>query len=157
MTAVITTYLQDHHAGASAGIDAFQRVADSHGDPAVRQAISHMVTEIKRDEESLRSIMDAFGAKTSPLKDIPARIAEKAARLKPNERISKRSPLSDVVELEALVLAVHGKSLGWQALLELDDPGLDRSELGRLLDRAHQQRDELEELWKSQLGKLSQD
>ena len=101
--------------------------------------------------------MAAVGAQSSALKDIPAKIGEKVARLKPNERITKRSPLSDVLELEVLVMAVHGKWLGWRMLVELDDPRLDRADLERLADRAWAQHEELDRLRLSQAAKLLQD
>jgi hypothetical protein len=82
---------------------------------------------------------------------------EKVARLKPNERVTKRSPLSDVLELEALVLAVQGKALGWRMLLEVQDRRIDRQLLDELLMRAVNQRDELEELRLSQAVKLREE
>lgn len=156
MSALITTYLQDHHAGSAAGVDAFRRVAEGHGDPEVRAAVARMADEVADDQEALEAIMHSVGAKPSPLKDLPAKAGEKFARLKLNERISERSPLSDVLELEALVLAVHGKSLGWSLLLSIEDDRLDRGHLSELFTRARAQEEELEALRHSQAAKLLQ-
>lgn len=142
----IETYLQDHHAGSAAGVDAFRRVAQGHGDHEVRAKVTRMSYDIAEDQRSLEKIMSAFDVKPSQLKDIPARVAEKVARFKPNERLVQRSPLSDIEELEALTAAVHAKSLGWRMLLEVEDDRLDKTLLQKLLDRARDQEDELESL-----------
>lgn len=151
----IETYLQDHHAGSAAGVDAFRRVSEGHNDREVRAKVTRMAYDIAEDQRSLESIMAAFGIKASQLKDLPARVAEKVARFKPNERVTQRSPLSDVEELEGLAAAVHIKSLGWRILLEVDDDRLDKALLAKLLERAREQEDELEELRLKQAPKLS--
>ena len=136
MSNVITTYLQDHHAGSAAGVDVFRRVAEGHGDPEVREQVERLVPEIARDQKSLEDIMSMVG--------------EKLARLKPNERIKERSPLSDIEELEGLVAAVHAKGLGWRLLLEVPDERLDKDLLQNLYERAQEQEKTLESL---RLGK----
>lgn len=154
MSDVITTYLQDHHAGSAGGVDAFRRVASGHGDPQVREEVARVGEQVEEDQQSLEQIMASLGVKPAALKDLPARVGEKLARLKPNERISTRSPLSDVEELEALILAVEGKSLLWALLGQLDDPRLDRDQLSRLHERALDQAEQLNQLHLSQAGKL---
>lgn len=156
MSELITTYLQDHHAGSSAGIEAFERVAEGHGDEQVRAAVGRLAEQIREDQASLEKIMDTVGASTSTIKDAATWVGEKVARLKPNERITNRSPLSDVLELEALVMAVHGKGLLWKGLIALADERLDQAELERLADRADAQREELNQLRLDQLHKLRQ-
>lgn len=156
MSAVLTTYLQDHHAGSAAGVDAFRRVAESHTDPQVRAAVARIAEEVAHDQEALEEIMAAVGTGPAAHKDVPARLGEKLGRLKLNERLTERSPLSDVVELEALVLAIHGKSLGWSILLGVEDDRLDRGMLTELFDRARAQEAELEALRHSQAAKLLQ-
>ncbi|WP_203569089.1 DUF892 family protein [Aestuariimicrobium ganziense] len=143
---LLGTYLQDHHAAASAGVDAFRRVAANHSRADVRARLEAMADQIAQDKESLEQIMELVDANRSVLKDTAARIAEKASRLKPNNRIVQRSPLSDYLELEALTGAVHMKSLLWKALLELGNPRLDALMLQQLLDRAHEQQRQLDEL-----------
>lgn len=155
-TKMIETYLQDHHAGSAAGLDAFRRVAEGHGDREVRSKVGRLAHDVAEDQRSLEAIMSGLGVKPSQLKDIPARAAEKIGRLKLNERVTKRSPLSDVEELEALTAAVYAKSLGWRILLEVDDERLDKSKIEELLNRAREQGNELEELRLKQAPKLNQ-
>ena len=155
MSSVITTYLQDHHAGSAAGVDTFRRVAEFHGDETVRAEVGRMAGEVEEDQAALGRIMAAVGVEPAPLKDLPAKVAEKAARLKPNERLNRRSPLSDIEELEALVGAVHLKGLGWRLLLEAPDDRLDTDLLRNLHTRALEQERTLERLRLGQAGKLT--
>lgn len=88
--------------------------------------------------------------------DVPAqwprvaagRLAEKAARLKLNGRLVKRSPLSDVLELEVMRLGVEGKASMWRSLrvLAVTDSRLDLAAVDRLLARAGRQASVLEAL-----------
>jgi len=73
---------------------------------------------------------------------------EKAGRLKPNLRLTTRSPLSRVVELELMRLGVEGKSAGWRTLRQVavTEPRLPDGRLDDLITRARRQADELEKL-----------
>lgn len=142
----LTTYLQDHYAGSCAGVDVFRRVASGHGRPAVRMTVERLTGEIEEDQQSLVKLMAAVGAKPSMLKSVTARVGEKVGRAKPNQRLVRRSPLSDLLELEALTLAVTGKALGWKTLLALQDPRIPIAEVETLLTRAEAQADELNRL-----------
>lgn len=157
MSQLVTTYLQDHHAGSVGGLESFQRVAEGHADPHVREVVGRLVDEIKEDQTALERILSQVDGSTSTLKDAGAWVGEKAGRLKPNERLAERSPLSDLVELEMLVMGVHGKLLLWQALAALADPRMDAAELQRLVERAQAQEATLAELRLSQVGVLRQE
>lgn len=154
--ALVQTYLRDHHAGSVGGTQAFERVAEGHGDAEVRERVGAIAADVREDQESLEKIMDALGVKPSSIKDAGTWLGERMARLKPNEHLAQRSPLSDVEELEALILGVHGKSQLWQALLQFDDERLDRVELQVLRRRADEQEAELQKLWLTQVPKLRQ-
>ncbi|MGN0101511.1 hypothetical protein [Dietzia sp. CH92] len=145
-TEMLHTYMQDHHAGAAAGIDLFRRVAEDHSDPHVREVVGRIGDETVDDLKALEELMTLAGTSPSLLKDLPAKASEKLGQLKPNRRLAERSPLSDLVELEALTLAVNGKKMGFRALLEIEDPRLPTPTLQNLFDRAEQHARELEEL-----------
>ena len=145
-TEMLHTYMQDHHAGAAAGIDLFRRVAGDHEDPHVREIVSRIGDETVDDLHSLEELMTLVGTSPSVLKDLPAKAAEKLSQLKPNRRVTERSPLSDLIELEALTLAVTGKKLGFKALLDIGDPRLPRPTLESLVERAEEHGRQLEEL-----------
>lgn len=139
-------YLQDHHAGAAAGVDLFGRVAESHSRPEVRAEVAAIGREVAEDKDLLEELMAAVGASPSALKDLPARAGEKLSQLKANSRLVERSPMSDLLELEALTLAVHGKMLGWKTLQAIGDPRLPDETLQRLVDRAADQGQRLDAL-----------
>ncbi|WP_328333507.1 DUF892 family protein [Kribbella sp. NBC_00382] len=144
----LATYLQDHYAGSSAGIELFKRAADQQTDPVVRTALAKMVQEVEEERTALERYLAAVGAKPDQLKNAGAWMAEKLARLKPNGEILRRSPLSDLVELETLRIAVEGKAAGFRILRSLadDEPGFDAAELDSLLTQVAQQIEDLETL-----------
>lgn len=143
---MLHTYMRDHHAGAAAGVDLFRRVADAHEDGHIRDVVSRLGDQTEEDKAELERLMELVGTSPSLLKDLPARAAETVAKLKPNQRVAERSPLSDLLELEALTLAVTGKELGWKALLDIGDPRLPRTTLEQLAERAREQGEQLETL-----------
>ncbi|MFN3339613.1 MAG: hypothetical protein ACK40Z_07955 [Dietzia sp.] len=145
-TELLHTYMQDHHAGAAAGVDLFRRVAKDHEDPEIRAVVSRIGDETEEDLRNLEELMTLVGTAPSALKDLPARAAEKLGQLKPNQRFAQRSPLSDLLEVEALTIAVRGKELGFKAMLDIDDPRLPRPTLEALVDRAVEHGRQLEEL-----------
>lgn len=138
--------MQDHHAGAAAGIDMFRRVAEDHQDLHTREVVALIGDETVEDLKSLEELMTLVGTSPSLIKDLPAKAAEKFGRLKPNQRIAERSPLSDLLELEALTIAVTGKTLGFKALLDIGDPRLPRATLQKLVERAEDHGRDLETL-----------
>ncbi|MFF2223696.1 hypothetical protein ACFVV7_10335 [Streptomyces globisporus] len=75
-------------------------------------------------------------------------LAEKAGRLKPNGHLISRSPLSDLLEAESMLLGVLGKTACWRTLRILADsePRLPADRLETLLERAEQQSAVLDEL-----------
>ena len=140
-------YLNDHLAGATAGVELFRRAARAQPAPA-SQELQRLALEVEQDRQSLRALMQAVGAPERAYKVAGGWLAEKAGRVKPNGHLWSRSPLSDLVELEGLVLGVQGKAAGFKALrtLAADDPRLDPAELDRLVERAEQQAETLEAL-----------
>lgn len=141
-------YLNDHLAGATGGRDLAHRIAHAHHGRAAGPVLQRIATEITEDRAALLEIMGALGVRVWRVKLHLVWLAEKVARLKPNGRLVGRSPLSDVIELEALRLGVEGKAAGWTLLLTIADdiPDLDRHRLDVLLARAREQAASLEEL-----------
>ncbi|MDQ1483165.1 MAG: hypothetical protein QOF35_1241 [Actinomycetota bacterium] len=141
-------YLQEHYAGSAAGSALFHRVASSHSDPKVRQVVADLAKQVEKDQAELDEIMRVLAVPHSRPKESLAWVAEKVGRIKTNGTVVRRSPLTDVVELEALSLAVEGKALGWKTLLTLaeTEPSLDPKQVQDLLDRANAQQARLEEL-----------
>jgi hypothetical protein len=140
-------YLNDHLAGATAGLDLFRRAADAQRDSAAGDVLRLLAAEVAEDREALLQMMSALGVPVRRYKVYAARAAERLGRLKLNGQVRGRSPLSGIVELEAMRLGVEGKAAGWRSLRELAGAGpLDPVRLDELLERARLQSESLEGL-----------
>lgn len=139
-------YLNDHLAGATGGMELARRSAGAHRGTATGTTLTRLATEIQQDREALLEIMVALEVPVRQYKVAAAWVAEKVGRLKLNGRLLDRSPLSSLVELEALRLGVEGKACLWRTLLVVakQEPRLDAPELNTLLDRATAQLESLE-------------
>jgi hypothetical protein len=145
---LLGVYLNDHLAGATAGLELARRIAISRDRPFLGEAMDQIATGVAEDRSALLDVMWRLGLPPRRYKVYAGWAAEKAARLKPNRHVVRRSPLSSVVELEALCLGVEGKAAMWRVLRKLADRDerLDAARLDELLARAHQQVGILEEL-----------
>ena len=147
----LAIYLNDHLAGAAAGVGRSRALAQAHRGRPEEERLRRLADEIAADRGALLSIMASLGVPVRHYKSIALSVAEMAGRLKLNGRLRERSPLTDLVEYEFLRLAVEGKAAGWRTLLTIADrtPELDAAELEKLHDRAQAQIDLLEDLRKS--------
>ncbi len=141
-------YLNDHYAGATGGLELFRRAAQPHRGTAVGEILDRLVAEIAEDRKALHEMMVALGVPVRQYKVVGAWALEKVGRLKLNGHLLQRSPLSDLVEFEALRLGVEGKAAGWRTLQTAASryDSLDANRLGELIDRARRQIDTLEKL-----------
>ena len=141
-------YLEDHYAGATAGLELARRAAGANEGTEYGELLARIALEIEEDRDSLHAIMSELGVGPDRLKVAGAWAGEKAGRLKLNGHLTGFSPQSRVIELEGLVLGVSGKLCLWRALAEVADlePRLRTDELERLAERSERQRDELEQL-----------
>lgn len=137
-------YLNDHLAGAVAGQQLARRCLASNQETPLGRFLDELVQEIDEDKATLEELMQGLGVRPDPLKRAVAWTAERAARLKPNGRLLSYSPLSRLIELEALSLGVEGKGALWASLREVAlDPAAAES-LEHLEKRAKRQRRRLE-------------
>ncbi|WP_067453215.1 hypothetical protein [Actinomadura macra] len=146
--AFLGIYLNDHLAGAAGGVELARRAAGAHGGTGEGERLRRLADDIAADRGALLSIIMSLGIPVRRYKSMAVWAAEKAGRLKFNGRLRSRSPLSDLLELEGLRLAVEGKAAGWRTLLTIVDefPDLDAAELRVLEGRAQAQISVLEEL-----------
>ncbi|MFD5588009.1 hypothetical protein [Streptomyces sp. NPDC057413] len=153
-TELLGIYLNDHLAGATAGVERVRHLTHAQRGTTLGAALRPVAAEIDQDRRSLLDIMRSVGVPVRRYKAYAGWLGEKAGRLKTNGRLVRRSPLSTLLELELLRLAVEGKTSGWQALRRLADvdPRLDAARLDELLDRAGGQQRTLEQLRARQTG-----
>jgi hypothetical protein len=145
---LLGVYLNDHLAGATAGLELFRRAAQGERRREDGGPLAELSRQVEQDRDSLVQIMTDLGVSTDHPKVALGWLAEKAGRLKPNGRLFSRSPLSDLLELESMLLGVQGKAAAWRTLRALADTDerLFAEHLDVLLERAGQQSAELERL-----------
>ncbi|WP_141580041.1 hypothetical protein [Actinomadura sp. WMMA1423] len=147
----LAIYLNDHLAGAAAGVGRSRALARAHQGRPDEERLRRLAGDIAADRGALLAIMGSLGIPVRRYKSLVVSAAEVAGRLKFNGRLKERSPLTDLVEYESLRLAVEGKAAGWRTLRLLADrfPDLDAGELDTLRERAQSQITLLEELHES--------
>ena len=145
---MLSIYLNDHLASSSGGVALIRRAARNQRHTPAGPPLAHLAEQIAQDRDSLRSLMTALDVPVKRRRIALGRLAETVGRAKPNGRLLSRSPLSDVLELEAMRIGVEGKTSLWESLRT--DAETDRrlpvTELDRLLARAHRQADVLKDL-----------
>jgi len=146
MSGYLAIYLDDHLAGSTAGLELFRRAARSQRRTPHGPELARLREEVQQDRDALVDVMRTLGVPVRPYKVLAAWALEKAGRLKPNGHLLTRSPLSDLVELEAMRLGVEGKRCLWRTLLELGDDRLGGAALQELHERALEQARTLERL-----------
>jgi hypothetical protein len=141
-------YLQDHLAGATAGLELARRARGANEGTEYGPPLARIADEIEADRRHLQGVLEEFGWGGDKLKNMAAWGVEKVGRLKLNGQLTGYSPLSRLVELEGLLTGITGKRGLWVALLRLapGEPRLDVALLERLRDRAEAQRATVEEL-----------
>jgi hypothetical protein len=144
---LLPIYLNDHLAGSTVGLELARRAARSNRGSAYGQFLDQLATDIRSDRESLLEIMRSLRVGVDRVKVSAAWAAEKLGRLKLNGQLVGYSPLSRLVELEALTLGVAGKLALWRALDQLasERPELSNANLQHLIARAQRQFESLEE------------
>lgn len=131
---LLRIYLQDHHAAATAGTSLARRALR-------RGELRSLALEIESDKRTLEDVMGRLHVQPSLGKVASAALGERLSRLKLNGRLTTRSPLSDLLELETLEVGVLGKRAMWAALADLDHPllhGIDFVALASSADRQAQ-------------------
>ncbi|WP_371483184.1 hypothetical protein [Kitasatospora sp. NBC_00315] len=135
-------YLNDHLMGAFGGTELARRIAQeqSPGD------LQRLAADIAEDRDDLVRMMRRLGVPVRRYRQWLGIAGERLGRAKLNGRLLHRSPLSDLVELEAMRTGVEGKAALWRALRPLAGAGgpLGPAELDRLADRARSQAATLE-------------
>jgi hypothetical protein len=140
----LSTYLNDHLAGSTTGLELAQRAAESNDGTELGTVLARIAGEIEEERAVLKSVIDAVDAQQNAAKAAAAWVGEKAGRLKPNDQLTGYSPLSQMIEIEGLSLGIEGKRLLFRTLAERSDPRLSAFDFTALAEQAQRQRDELE-------------
>jgi len=143
-TRELAVYLNDHRAGAEAGLSLVRRLSRQYTNTALGDLTAQLAVEIEEDRDELQRLAEAAGVRENPIKELGAALGERISRLKLNSWLLRSSRLCAVLEIEALMAGIDAKRALWESLNE--SHAIDSNEPGnfdRLIDRATSQRDRL--------------
>ena len=143
---LLRIYLRDHLAAAVGGAELARRTTRNNRGTPFAPPLEQLAQEIEKDRRTLEELMRRLGFSADPIKQAVVWAFEKVARLKPNGRVLEYSPLSRLIEFEALGSGIEGKRSMWAALHHIADVDerLRAAELAKLERRAADQRERLE-------------
>jgi hypothetical protein len=139
MSSALRIYLQNHEAAARAGIDLSRRAAHNQREQAHGPLLADLSDAIREDRKRLLLIMKSVHVAANPVLGAVLQMGERVGRLKPNGRVVRRAPLSDLIEIEALIDAVTAKRTGWYALAAASLRVPVASQVAELITRADDQ------------------
>ncbi len=113
---MLSVYLNNHLAAATGGVELSRRVAKQHGGTDRGAELARLAEEMVQDRNALRDLMRRLGAEENKAMAALGWAGEKLGRLKPNGELVRRSPVSDIIELEGLRAGTAAKLAGWQVL-----------------------------------------
>lgn len=137
-------YLSDHLAGATGGLGRLEQMCEAHQDLPVHDDLVRTREELQEEIDRLREVVDLLGTRPRRLRQATAWAGEKVGRLKLNRRLTGRSPMTPVLELELLRGAVMTKQGLWDVLQDNAEAlGLDPQEFADRARTADEQRERL--------------
>jgi hypothetical protein len=142
----LTVYLNDHLAGAAAGIELAEKLRDNNQGTELGKDMIALHRDISEDRDALAELMRHLELERHPVKEAAGWMLEKVSRLRLNPALTGSAELTRLLEAEALSLGVEGKLSMWMALKEAaaSDPRLAATDYDRLIERARGQRRTLE-------------
>ncbi len=141
----IEIYLNDHLAGATAGVDLVKSAAERH-DGEMGEFFQQLADEISADYNTLSSLMATMNARGSGVKEVFAKAGSEIADSKFSGDSANDPDFGTFLTLETLSIGVEGKLCMWKALKIVEDnhAELKSTNIDKLVERAQSQRDRLE-------------
>jgi hypothetical protein len=141
----LSTYLQDHLAGALHAIELLKAMRDHLAGEPLGQFAREMLAEVQQDRDVLARLTENIGGTAGGVKEWGAWLAEKVSRLKLKH--GSGDGLGTFEALEFLVVGIHGKWALWRALevVASFDSRLQGLDFTDLIARAESQHQRVEE------------
>ena len=138
-------YLNDHLAGATAGVDLVTSAVERH-DGELGEFFQQLADGITGDYNTLTSLVDQLNARASGAKEALAKIGSEVSEAKFSGESVDDPEFGTFLTLETLSIGVEGKLCMWKALkcVEADVPALGELDIDALIERAQSQRDAIE-------------
>ena len=142
----LDTYLTDHYAGATAGVNIAEMAATEHQQDEHGQFFGQLAMEIKEDHAKLEDLMAQLQVEESAMKTAAAEVGSKV--MAPKFTGGDDDDLNAFITLETLSIGVEGKVCMWKALKTIADgnPTLGSIDLDDLIARGEGQRGRIEEM-----------
>lgn len=114
----LTTYLNDHRAGASAGTDLARRIWRTHRTREWGPQLAQVFESIRNEKDLLDDVRAVLGVAGGQLRRAAALVVERASRLKMGSG-SDDFPIGTIAEIEVLMSGIQAKQRLWCALAVL--------------------------------------
>ncbi len=140
----LDTYLNDHLAGATAGVNLAEMASAEHRQDDHGPFFGQIASDIKTDFTTLETLMEDLAVDRSATKTAAAEIGSKVMTPK---FTGDDDGLNAFVALETLSIGVEGKACMWKALKTVADgyPALGELDIDALIARAEDQRSRIED------------
>ena len=102
-------YLNDHLAVLAGAEELVDRSLQSNTGTPLGELLQQVLDSVKQDRRALESLIDERGVQQNRAKTGGAWLAERVGRLKLNGELTGYSPLSRLVEIEGIGLALEAK------------------------------------------------
>jgi hypothetical protein len=147
-SAHLSTYLNDHLAGAVAGVSIIEAAIAHIADKQDAETLDQVRREIDEDKAELEKLISSLDIDESTFRKATGWISEKMAEIKLRFDDPEAGELFVFEALEALSLGIEGKRSLWKLLSFASEknPKLQDVDYERLIERAEGQRDRVEAL-----------
>jgi hypothetical protein len=144
----IATYLNDHLAGSVVALELLEHLETAHADTALETFFAALRADIKADRQELEALMKQLDIAESSTRKATAWLTEKVTEIKLHVDDPAGGALRLLEACEAVSLGIEGKLALWQALALVaeDEPRLHILDYERLIERAVDQRNRVEEV-----------
>lgn len=116
---LLRIYLNDHLALATAAVRLARRSAKSNAGSDLGRTLERIAAELDDERHVFARAVEALGYRRNRAKEAAAVVGERLGLLKLNGHVVSPSPLSRVVELEALAALVGWNARAWRTLAGL--------------------------------------
>lgn len=143
----LSSYLNDHLAGAVAALELIEHLAKKFHGTALEACLAELHNDVTADEQVLRDLLKTWDVNESAVRKAGAWIAEKFGRVKFALGDYEENGPGLLEALEALALGITGKQLLWRSLARASEtiPELRGPDYRKLEERAVTQREIVEE------------
>ena len=154
MSDALRIYMNDQLALGVVWREVARRAARENRGTDYGEPLARVATGITEDVATFERIMERVGLRKDPVKTRFAVLADRLGRFKFGGIGRGYSALSRFEELEFLAMGIDGKKILWTTLRDLTGlrERLPDVDFDHLLERAQQQRDELEP-WRARAGR----